>query len=63
MKDASLADYLKVLDPAEPEEEPDDDTPIDVDAQRAAFGFNPVNRKKDTDHVEQPGPPGGPARP
>lgn len=62
-KDATLGDFLSVLEPVAPDEDFGDDGPLDVNEQRAAFGFNPRQRHKDIDHGEQSGPPGGDARP
>lgn len=51
-KDATLADFLKVLEPIEADDDFDDREPPDVQDQQAAFGFNPINRKKDIEHGE-----------
>lgn len=63
-QDLSLSDFLKVLDPPDDDtEELDDDGPIDVAGQQAAFGFNPINLKREQIDVEHPGSPGGAAGP
>lgn len=62
-KDLSLGDFLKVLDPVDDDPTDDEQAPLTPEEQRALFGFNPINRKEDSEHVEQPGPLGGAARP
>ncbi len=63
-QDSTIGDYLRLVDALpEDEDEEDLDAPVSTEEAQAVFGFNPKITKKEHDHVEQPGSPGGPAGP